>query len=169
MNRIYHIWWKSVISKPRQDRSRHDKAWQGKARRGQTKRRPDKKVSPGCEKYCSTLSSELLNLQHFESTGHIPYFSQMSKLWPVFYKYSVGKTMATIYRYSTYNALPQMFSNASLKWLIWIMHLIKLWKHRQYHINALYNLYYYYWKHSKFRNMANIKPICCYFVIYSIM
>ena len=48
-----------------QTQARQDKAWQGmarqgqvrpdEARRGKTRRRPDKKVSPGFEKYCSTL------------------------------------------------------------------------------------------------------------------
>ena len=33
--------------------TRHDKARPGEARRGQTRRRPDKKVSPGFEKYCT--------------------------------------------------------------------------------------------------------------------
>ena len=39
MNPIFYIWRKSVTFKPRQDKTRHEKAWQGKAKRGQT--RPD--------------------------------------------------------------------------------------------------------------------------------
>ena len=39
MNPIFYIWRKSVIFKPRPDKTRHDKAWQCKARRGQ--KRPD--------------------------------------------------------------------------------------------------------------------------------
>ena len=56
MKPIFCIWRKSVTFKPRQDKTRHDKAWPGKARRGQTRRRPDKKVSPGFEKYCKWIS-----------------------------------------------------------------------------------------------------------------
>ena len=37
MNPIFYIWRKSVTFKPRQDKTMHDKAWQGKARRGQTR------------------------------------------------------------------------------------------------------------------------------------
>ena len=68
MNPIFHIWRKSVTFKPRQHKARHDKAWQGKARRGKTGRRPDKKVSPGFEKYC--ISNRIQN--HPNSTA--PFF-----------------------------------------------------------------------------------------------
>ena len=37
MNLIFYIWRKSVTFKPRQDKKKHYKAWQGKARRGQTR------------------------------------------------------------------------------------------------------------------------------------
>ena len=37
MNPNFYIWRKSVTFKPRQDKTRHDKAWQSKARRGETR------------------------------------------------------------------------------------------------------------------------------------
>ena len=37
MNLVFDNWQKSVTSVPRQDNTRHDKAWQDKARRGQTR------------------------------------------------------------------------------------------------------------------------------------
>ena len=38
--------------------TRHGKATPGEARRGKTRRRPDKKVSPGFEKYCRNQNTE---------------------------------------------------------------------------------------------------------------
>ena len=43
--------------------TRHGKARPGEARRGKTRRRPDKKVSPGFEKYCMLTESLIYNIQ----------------------------------------------------------------------------------------------------------
>ena len=63
MNPIFHIWRKSVTLKPRQDKTRHDKVWQGKARRGQTRQdeaAPRQEGVPAFEKYCTSALIELL-------------------------------------------------------------------------------------------------------------
>ena len=103
--KCYYFWWSTWLI--RRGMTRHGKARRDEARWDYARRRLDKYVSPGCEKYCSTLSRKLLNVASLWTVPEHPAFLPMGEILPVFHKYSARETIPAICWHSTYNTMPQ--------------------------------------------------------------